>query len=58
VIKGIGIDLTELDRIQRLWETYGERFARKILTERERAQLPMKNPVPRLAALFLSLIHI
>ena len=52
MIKGIGIDLTELDRIQRLWEKYGERFARKILTERERAQLPPKNPVPRLAALF------
>ncbi|WP_319584677.1 holo-[acyl-carrier-protein] synthase [uncultured Pseudodesulfovibrio sp.] len=52
MIKGTGIDLTELDRIQALWDRYGERFARKILTEREYVQLPKRNPVPRLAALF------
>jgi holo-[acyl-carrier protein] synthase len=52
MIKGTGIDLTELDRIQDLWDRFGDRFARKILTERERAQLPRRNPVPRLAALF------
>ncbi|WP_207262157.1 holo-[acyl-carrier-protein] synthase [Desulfovibrio sp. Huiquan2017] len=52
MIKGTGIDLTELDRIQALWDRYGERFARKILTDREREQLPRRNPVPRLAALF------
>jgi len=52
MIKGTGIDLTELDRIQALWDRYGNRFARKILTEREFAQLPKRNPVPRLAALF------
>lgn len=52
MIKGTGIDLTELDRIQALWERFGERFARKILTDGEYAQLPRRNPVPRLAALF------
>lgn len=52
MVKGIGIDLTEIDRIQKMWDKYGERFARKILTERELEQLPKKNPVPRLAALF------
>ena len=52
MIKGLGIDLTELDRIAALWERYGDRFARRILTDRELAQLPGKNPVPRLAALF------
>jgi holo-[acyl-carrier protein] synthase len=52
MIKGMGIDLTELDRVQVLWERYGNRLAQKILTEREFAQLPKRNPVPRLAALF------
>jgi len=52
VIKGVGIDLTELDRIRDLWERFGMRFARKILTDGELAQLPGRNPVPRLAALF------
>ena len=52
MIKGTGIDLTELDRIRALWERYGQRFAAKILTDRERAQLPGRDPVPRLAALF------
>ncbi len=52
MIKGIGIDLTEIDRIQKMWDKYGERFAQKILTEREREQMPKNNLVPRLAALF------
>lgn len=52
MIKGMGIDLTELDRIAALWERYGQRFARRILTDRELDQLPKRNPVPRLAALF------
>lgn len=52
MIKGIGLDLAEIDRIQNLWDRFGERFAHKILTKEERAQLPAKFPVPRLAALF------
>ena len=52
MIKGIGLDLTEIDRIQGLWDKYGHKFARKILTDGELAQLPKKFPVPRLAALF------
>ncbi|MDD3310899.1 holo-ACP synthase [Pseudodesulfovibrio sp.] len=51
-MKGVGIDLTEIDRIRALWEKYGMRFARRILTDGELAQLPKRNPVPRLAALF------
>lgn len=51
MIKGIGLDLVELDRIRHNWERYGERFAHKILTPNEIAELP-GNPVPRLAALF------
>ena len=52
MIKGIGLDLAEINRIQDLWDRYGERFARKILTKGEMAQLPAKFPAPRLAALF------
>jgi holo-[acyl-carrier protein] synthase len=52
MIKGLGLDLAEVDRIRALWERYGRQFARKILTERELAQLPRRDPVPRLAALF------
>lgn len=52
MVKGLGLDLAEIDRIQGSWDRFGMRFAEKILTEREVAQLPRKYPVPRLAALF------
>ncbi len=52
MVKGLGLDLAELKRIQMLWDKYGQKFAQKILTDRELEQLPKKNPVPRLAALF------
>lgn len=52
MIKGLGLDLAEIDRIRKSWEKFGSRFADKILTEREIDQLPKSNPVPRLAALF------
>jgi holo-[acyl-carrier protein] synthase len=35
VIYGIGIDVVEPQRIARLLEKYGERFARRVLTARE-----------------------
>jgi holo-[acyl-carrier protein] synthase len=35
VIYGIGIDVVETDRVARLLEKYGERFARRVLTDRE-----------------------
>jgi len=52
MIKGIGIDLAELDRIKELWDRYGMKFAHRILTDREVEQLPKTNPIKRLAALF------
>nr|WP_321257151.1 holo-ACP synthase [uncultured Pseudodesulfovibrio sp.] len=52
MIKGIGIDLAELDRIEELWDRYGMKFAHRILTDREAEQLPKKYPTKRLAALF------
>jgi holo-[acyl-carrier protein] synthase len=35
MIYGIGIDVVEPQRVARLMEKYGERFARRVLTERE-----------------------
>ena len=35
MIYGIGIDIVETKRVARLLEKYGERFARRVLTERE-----------------------
>lgn len=52
MIKGTGIDLVEIRRIRRIMERHGQRFPAKILTDRELAQLPKGDPVPRLAALF------
>ncbi|CCO24530.1 holo-[acyl-carrier-protein] synthase [Maridesulfovibrio hydrothermalis] len=52
MIIGLGIDITELDRIERSLEKFGERFMEKILTEKEMKLIPEKNPVPFLAARF------
>ena len=35
MIYGIGIDVVETDRVARLLEQYGERFAKRVLTSRE-----------------------
>lgn len=37
MIVGIGLDLAEIPRIAALVERWGERFTRKVFTERERA---------------------
>ena len=52
MIIGLGIDITELDRIKRSLEKFGERFIKKILTEEEMLLVPDKNPVPYVSARF------
>lgn len=52
MVKGLGIDLAEIDRIRKNYEKHGQRFVEKILTDREIEQLPARNPIPRLAALW------
>ncbi|WP_319759922.1 holo-[acyl-carrier-protein] synthase [Maridesulfovibrio sp.] len=52
MIIGLGIDITELDRIERSLKKFGERFAQKILTSKEMELMPEKNPVPYVAARF------
>lgn len=52
MIVGLGIDITELDRIKRSLEKFGERFTEKILTSTEHELMPPQNPVPYVAARF------
>ena len=35
MIVGIGVDITETERVHALWQKYGARFARRILTRDE-----------------------
>lgn len=53
VVRGVGTDIIECDRIARVLERQGERFLKRVFTEGERAYcMQMKNPVPHLAARF------
>jgi len=53
MIKGMGIDSCELDRIERIYAEYGQRFLERIFAPSEQAYaLRYKDPVPRLAARF------
>lgn len=50
-IVGIGLDVVELDRIERIWRRFRDSFARRILTGAEYASLPAQA-VPYLASRF------
>jgi holo-[acyl-carrier protein] synthase len=53
LILGTGIDLAEVDRIRQAIERYGERFTRRVYTEREIAYVERKaNRFERYAARF------
>ena len=53
MIKGIGVDTIEIDRIARVYARYNERFLNRIFAPEERTYaLRYKDPVPRLAARF------
>ncbi|RYG60451.1 holo-ACP synthase [bacterium] len=50
MILGIGIDVSRIERVEQFIERYGERFARRILTEQEKADcFRVKNPGERVA---------
>jgi holo-[acyl-carrier protein] synthase len=52
-IVGIGLDATEIDRIARTLERYGDRFLRRVFTEGEiRYCMRRRNPAPHLAGRF------
>lgn len=53
MIIGVGLDVTEISRIERLWNRFGFRFAKRILGAHELQQLENKStPIPFLAARF------
>ena len=53
MIKGMGIDTIELDRIARVFDEYEDRFLDRVFSPEERAYaLAHADPVPRLAARF------
>ena len=47
MIYGIGIDVTSIERIERVWRRQGERFARHVLADVERDELSRVGDVPR-----------
>jgi holo-[acyl-carrier protein] synthase len=53
-MKGIGIDIIEIDRIQKAVENYGEKFLEKVYTPHEIARCTAlgKYRIPELAARF------
>ncbi len=52
MIVGLGIDITELDRIKSSLEKFGERFMNTFLTEKEIKLVPKVNNIQHLAARF------
>ncbi len=50
MISGIGVDIVETARIERIWARFGERFARRILTAEERAEHLRRDRNPRFLA--------
>lgn len=52
MIRGIGLDVVEIERVSRIWLRFGLRFAEKILTPAELARMPKAAPAPYLAARF------
>lgn len=53
MVKGIGIDSIELERVARVFADYGKRFLRKIYTQSERDYFSRwADPVPRIAGRF------
>lgn len=53
IVRGVGTDIIECDRIRKVFERQGQRFLERVFTEEECAYcLKMKDPIPHLAARF------
>ncbi len=53
IVRGVGTDIIECERIGRVLERQGDRFLKRVFTDQEQAYcMKMKNPVPHLAARF------
>ncbi|MFI3270880.1 MAG: holo-[acyl-carrier-protein] synthase [Pseudomonadota bacterium] len=54
MIIGLGIDITELERIEKAWARHGERFAKRILHADELARMPQSAPLNKAQVNFLA----
>jgi len=52
LVKGVGIDIVENQRIRRAYARFGQRFLERIFSPAELAQLGVSPPLNRLAARF------
>jgi len=53
MIKGIGVDIVEIERFRKILDRWGGRFIRRLFTEREREDcLKRADPVPHFAVRF------
>jgi len=53
IVRSVGTDIVECERIQKVYERQRERFLKRVFTEGEQAYcLGMRNPIPHLAARF------
>ncbi len=52
MILGVGLDITEVDRIRRSLERFGQRFTSRVLTPAEAASMPANDAAPYVAARF------
>ncbi|MAZ44786.1 MAG: holo-ACP synthase [Legionellales bacterium] len=53
MITGIGCDIVQIDRVNKIYSKFGEKFVRRILSSREQIECRKNaNPVPYLAKRF------
>jgi phosphopantetheinyl transferase (holo-ACP synthase) len=52
MIIGTGIDIVKMERIERLFGSFGEKFLQKILSEEEAGNVPVKFPAPYISGRF------
>ncbi|MEM7735601.1 MAG: 4'-phosphopantetheinyl transferase superfamily protein, partial [Deinococcota bacterium] len=53
MVVAVGLDVIELDRIEKVWNSHKDRFLERHFTEAEISYcLKKKNPLPSLAARF------
>jgi holo-[acyl-carrier protein] synthase len=50
MLVGIGVDIVEIERVERLLDRFGERIARRLLTAQELAQFAARGSPPRFLA--------
>ena len=54
MIRGLGIDIVDLNRIDRVWKRYGINFARRILHPEELAELSTLSVTDEVSTRFLA----